>query len=55
MLVNEMKNCLNVHGLKISGNKNELVAWVFCAMENNFVPVETAAQVEEGLKKENEK
>ena len=27
----------------------------FCAMENNFVPVETAAEVEEDLKKEYEK
>ena len=55
MHVNEMKNYLKVRGLKISGNKNELVARVFCAMENNFVPVETAAEVEEDLKKEYEK
>ena len=29
MHVNELKNYLKVYGLKISGNKNELVARVF--------------------------
>ena len=29
MHVNELKNYLKVRGLKISGNKNELVACVF--------------------------
>ena len=54
MQVNELKICLKVCGLKISGNKNELVAGVFSAMEN-VMPVKTAVEVEEDLKKEHEK
>ena len=45
MHVNELKNDLKVCGLKISGNKNELVARVFSAMENNVMPVKTAVEV----------
>ena len=37
MHVNELNNYLNVRGLKISGNKFELVARVFSAMENNVM------------------
>ena len=37
MHVNELNNYLNVRGLKISGNKNELVACVISAMENNVM------------------
>ena len=37
MHVNELNNYLNVRGLKISGNKNELVARVISAMENNVM------------------
>ena len=55
MHVNELKNHLKVRGLKISGNKNELVARVFSAMENNVMPVKTAVEVEKDLKKEYEK
>ena len=55
MHVNELKNYLKVRGLKISSNKNELVARVFSAMENNFMPVKTTVEVEEDLKKEYEK
>ena len=33
MNLNELKNYLKVQGLKISGNKNELVARVFSAMK----------------------
>ena len=40
-------NYLKVRGPKISGNKNELVARVFSAMENNVMPVKTAVEVEE--------
>ena len=60
MHVNElMKHYLKVLGLKISGNKNELVArfyfFVFLfAMENNVMQVKTAVEVEENLKKEYE-
>ena len=55
MHVNELKNYLKVRGLKISGNRNELVARVFSAMENNFIPVKTAVELEEDLRKEYEK
>ena len=54
MHINELKNCLKVYGLKTSGNKNELVACFFSAMEN-VMPVKTAVKVEENLKKEYEK
>ena len=54
-LVVKLKNCLKVPGLKISGNKNELVARVFSAIENNVMPVKTAVEIEEDLKKEYEK
>ena len=47
MDVNELKNYLKVHGLKISGNKYQLVARLFSAIENNVMPVKTAVQVEE--------
>ena len=43
---------LKFHGLKISGNKNELVTRVFSAMEDNVMPVNTDVEVEEDLKKE---
>ena len=55
MHVNELKNYLKVRGLKISANKNELVARIFSTMENNVMPVKTAAEVEENLTKEYEK
>ena len=60
MHVNELKHYLKVPGLKISGNKNELVArfyffiFYFFAMENNVMQVKTAVEVEENLKKEYE-
>ena len=53
--VNELNNYLKVCELKVSGNKNELVARIFSAMENNAMPLKTANEVEEGLKKEYEK
>ena len=46
---------MKVRGLKISGNKNELVARVFSAMKNNVTPEKTAVEVEKDLKKEYEK
>ena len=55
MHINELKNYLKVRGLKISGNKNELVARVFSAMGNNVTTVKTAVEVVEDLKKEYEK
>ena len=53
--VNELRNYLEVCGLKILGNKNELVARFFSAMNNNVMPVKTAVEVEEDLKKKYEK
>ena len=55
MHVNELKNYLKVRGLKISGNRTELVDRVFSAKENNVMPVKTAVEVEEDLKKEYKK
>ena len=61
MHVNELKYYLKVPGLKISSNKNELVArlyflfiFFFFAMESNVMQVKTAVEVEENLKKEYE-
>ena len=50
--LNELKNYLKIRGLKTLGKKNELVARVFSAMENNIIPMKTAVEVEEDLKKE---
>ena len=46
MHVNELKNYLKVRGLKILGNKNELVARAFSAMEDNVMSVKTAVEVD---------
>ena len=48
--MNELKNYLEVRGLKISGNKNEFMLVFFSARENNVKPVKTAVEVEEDLK-----
>ena len=42
LYLNKLKNYLRVRGLKMSGDKNELVALVFFAMENNVIAVKTA-------------
>ena len=34
MSLEELKNYLRIHGLKVNGRKNELVAQVFAASEN---------------------
>ena len=49
MHINELKNYLKVRGLKISGNKNELVARVFSAMENNVMPVKSKGRFKERI------
>ena len=49
MSVREMKNYLKVHGLKVSGKKEELIARAFVAVENNVQPIKTAVDVEEDL------
>ena len=41
MKVEELKNFLRLHGLKVSGRKEELVARVFVAIENNVQIVQT--------------
>ena len=52
MPVNELKNYLKVRGLKISDNKNELLARFFPAMENNVMSVKAAVEVEQDLNRE---
>ncbi len=50
MKVEELKNFLRLHGLKVSGRKEELVARVFVAIENNVQIVQTAEEVEAAVK-----
>ena len=51
MKVEELKNYLKLRGLKLNGKKEELVARVFAAIENNVLPIKTAVEVEADLKK----
>ena len=51
MNVEELKNYLKLRGLKVTGRKNELVARVFVAIENNVMPNKTTVEVEEDLKR----
>ena len=46
MKVEELKSYLRARGLKISGRKQELVARVFAAKENNVRPIKTAQEIE---------
>ena len=50
MSVDELKSYLKLRGLKVGGKKEELVARVFVAVENDVQPVKTAVEVEEDLK-----
>ena len=52
MKVDELKNFLRLRGLKESGRKNELIARVFIAMENNIKVVKTAEEVENELQQD---
>ena len=52
MKVNELKDFLKLHGLRISGNKEQLLSRFFCDVENNVQPVKTAEEVEGQLSKE---
>ncbi len=45
MKVVELKDFLRLRGLKVSGQKEELVARAFVAMENNVAVVKTAEEV----------
>ena len=47
--VEELKNYLKIRGLKVTGTKKELVAWVFAASENGFQPIKTAVEIESDL------
>ena len=46
MKVEELKSYLRLRGLKTSGKKEELVARVFVAIENDVPLVKTAEEVE---------
>ena len=43
MKVGELKDFLRLRGLKLSGNKDELVARVFVAIENGVQILKTAS------------
>ena len=46
MKVEELKDFLRLRGLKVTGKKNELIARVFVALENDVPIVKTAEEVE---------
>ena len=50
MNVDELKSYLKLRCLRVGGKKEELVARVFVAVENNVQPVKTAVEVEKDLK-----
>ena len=52
MKVEELKSYLRLRALKVTGKKDELVARVFAAMENNVRPVKTAEEVEREIQAE---
>ena len=53
MKVQELKIYLRKRGLNVSGRKEELVARVFAASENNVQPIKTAQEVEMEVQNEN--
>ena len=52
MNVEELKYFLRMRGLKVSGRKEDLVARVFTAKENNVQPSKTAQEVEMKIQQE---
>ena len=52
MSLEELKNYLRIHGLKVNERNIELVARLFAASENNVKPIKTAVEVEADLKTE---
>ena len=50
MNVDELKKYLRLRALKVSGRKEELVARVFAAVENNVQPVKSATEIEEEIR-----
>ena len=51
-IVDELKKYLRLRVLKVSGRKEELVAGVFAAVENNVQPVKSATEIEEEIRTE---
>ena len=52
MKVKDLKTYLQLRGLKVSGRKEELVARVFAAKENNVQPIKTAQEVVMEIRRE---
>ena len=52
MNVDELKQYLRLRALKVSGRKEELVARVFAAVENNVQPVKSATEIENEIRME---
>ena len=52
MKAEELKNCLRLRGLKVTGKKVVLNARAFSAFENNVTVTKTAEEVEAELKQE---
>ena len=52
MKVEKLKNYLRLRGLKVSGKKEELIARVFVASENDVQIVKTAEEVQQEIAKE---
>ena len=46
MKLEELKNYLKIHSLKVTETKKELVAQVFAASGNRVQPVKTAVEIE---------
>ena len=49
MKVKELKNYLEIRGLKVTGTKKELIARVFAANENGVQSVKIAIEIESDL------
>eukprot|EP00795_Rhopilema_esculentum_P006578 gene6578-12114_t len=49
MKVEELKSYLRPRGLKVSGRKEEQVARVFAAAENDVKPIKTAEEIEQEM------
>ena len=49
MKVEELKDFLRLRGLKVTGKKNELIARVFVALENDLPIVKTAEEAEKEM------
>ena len=52
MKVEELKNFLRLRGLRVTGKKEELVARVFIAMENDVPVLKSAEEVQKEISEE---